>query len=305
MKLGLVVVNYHSSAFVERLMTAVSSSWCSRVVIVDNSEDETEASRLTSLELQVPTEIIIEPSNIGFGGAANDGINAAFSSNPTDPVWLLNPDTAFALDTPEALIRRLELDRDDIVSPAVVTGNGTALRIWFAGGSVDRRTGNVVHDDYLAPYSPDDLPTARPTTFMCGAAPVFTGFAWATLRGFRDDLFLYWEDAELSLRAQDAGLRMTVINQSAPVWHAVGGTAQGPGQSDAFYFYSARNRLMIMLERGQWASLLRPRALAQFGKFALRPLRRERDDKFHKFWKVLSGYGTGLTTICRREASSR
>jgi N-acetylglucosaminyl-diphospho-decaprenol L-rhamnosyltransferase len=290
MKLGLVVVNYNSSAYVERLVTSVSSSWCSRVVIVDNSDDEAEVARLTTLELEVPIEVIVETHNLGFGGAANHGIDAAFRSNPSDPVWLLNPDTSFALDTPEALIRRLELGLDDIVTPAVVTGTDDDLRIWFAGGSADRSTGNVIHDDYLEPYSLDDLPTARSTTFMCGAAPIFTASAWATLHGFRDDLFLYWEDAELSLRAQDAGLRMTVLNQGSPVWHAVGGTAEGTGQSDAFYFYSARNRFMVMTERQGVSWILRPKVWLELTKFALRPLRTERSSRFRKFSRALRGY---------------
>jgi N-acetylglucosaminyl-diphospho-decaprenol L-rhamnosyltransferase len=296
MKLGLVVVNYHSSAYVERLLTAVSESWCNGVVMVDNSGDEDEAARLTAIQLSVPTKVIVEPYNLGFGAAANHGIDTAFERNPADPVWLINPDTSFPSATPDALISRLELQMDDIVSPAVVTGDDNNLRIWFAGGTVDRRTGDVVHDEYLAPYDPSRLPAERSTTFMCGAAPVFTSSAWSALHGFRDDLFLYWEDAELSLRAQDAGLRMSVINHGAPVWHAVGGTSEEAGQSSAFYYYSARNRFVIMIERQGFSWLLKPKVWFELTKFALRPLRTERMRRFQKLERVLSGYAAGLKT---------
>jgi N-acetylglucosaminyl-diphospho-decaprenol L-rhamnosyltransferase len=300
MKLGLVVVNYHSSGYVEHLLTAVSPDWCNRVIIVDNSDDEIEATRLASLTISVPLEVIIESANLGFGSAANHGIDAAFRSNPLDPVWLLNPDTSFDRETPEALIERLQRHEDDIVTPTVVTGDNGDHRIWFAGGSADRHTGNVVHDDYLEPYVRENLPDTRPTTFMCGAAPAFTAQAWDAMRGFREDLFLYWEDAELSLRAQDEGLRMTVINQCPPVWHAVGGTADGAGQSDAFYFYSARNRFIIMVERRGVAWLTSPKVWFELVKFAFRPLRAERLNRMRKLFRVLRGYAIGARIGLKR-----
>jgi N-acetylglucosaminyl-diphospho-decaprenol L-rhamnosyltransferase len=153
----------------------------------------------------------------------------------------------------------------------------------------------VIHDGYLSSYRPNELPAARRTSFMCGAAPVFMPGAWSVLGGFRDDLFLYWEDAELSLRAQDAGLRMTVLGQNAPpVWHAVGGTSEGSGQSNAFYFYSARNRIMVMAERTSLLRALRPAASFQLIKFALRPLRNERSNPVQKSAQVIRGLLSGL-----------
>lgn len=295
MKLSLVVVNYRSSDLVARCLEAVDPSWCSHVVIVDNSAEPGEAVRLEQIVLAVPRTLIVEESNLGFGTAANHGIDTAFRENRDSPVWLVNPDTTFPRQTAEALISRLELGLDDVLSPVVVTGELDDRRVWFAGGSADRETGAVVHDDYLSAYDHDAPPFARPTSFMCGAAPVFTPGAWATLGGFRDDLFLYWEDAELSLRAQDAGLRMTVIGRTAPpVWHAVGGTSEGTGQSDAFYFYSARNRLMIMAERTSFFRAIRPAASWQMIKFALRPLRNERSARVHKSFQVLRGSISGL-----------
>lgn len=290
MKLSIVVVNFHSVAYVEECLRSVDPSWCSRVIIVDNSADRDEEEKLSAILASVDKRLIIEPRNIGFGAAANDGIDLAFQLAPDSPVWLVNPDMTFERAVPEFLIERLQRGLDDILSPTVVTGPPDDLRVWFAGGSVDRETGDVVHDGYLTPYQAVSSTVVRDTSFMCGAAPVFSRASWTTLGGFRADLFLYWEDAELSLRAQDAGLRMTVVDGGTPVWHAVGATGGDVGQSEAFYYYSARNRVMIMLERHGWRRITEPKVLAQLAKFALRPLRRERTGRYGKFWAVLRGY---------------
>jgi N-acetylglucosaminyl-diphospho-decaprenol L-rhamnosyltransferase len=291
-RLSLVIVNFHSLDYVRSCVASVDPSWCSQVVLVDNSVDRSEAQQLIALEVRVPYEVIVEPSNLGFGGAANDGINLAFGRDPDSAVWLVNPDMSFSSETPKALIDRLKLDVDDVLSPTIVTGQQNDLRIWFAGGSADGTTGNVIHDDYLSPYTLDGVAT-RQTTFMCGAAPVFTRRAWEMLRGFRSDLFLYWEDVELSLRAQDAGLRMTVLGSAAPVWHAVGGTGEGSGQSEAFYYYSARNRVLVLGERGWRGNKLI--TLMQMAKFAARALRREKEHRLRKFLQALRGYMAGFS----------
>lgn len=302
MKLSLVIVNFHSSDFVRRSTSTVDSDWCEQVVLVDNSDDPAEAERLAGIELPVPTKVIVEQSNLGFGVGANHGIDFALGSTPDSPVWLLNPDTEPTAGAPESLLRRLALDLDDIVSPLVLTGEDGDEKIWFGGGVVDQRTGNVVHDDYLDSYEPTKIPDVRSTSFMCGAAPVFTPGAWRLLGGFRNDLFLYWEDAELSLRAQDIGLRMTVIGD-ASVWHAVGGTSDEAGQSRNFYYYSARNRVRVMIERGNGSQLVHPTGLKELVKFALRPVRRERSQRFRKTGSVMAGYLAGVTSA--RASSKR
>lgn len=293
MKLSLVVVNYHSSEFVRQCVRNVDGSWCGQVTFVDNSNSEHEARALSEIVVPVPTSTIVEKTNVGFGTAANHGITAALAGSPDDPVWLVNPDMTFETATPHSLLDRLALGVDDLISPAIVTGESSDLRVWFAGGTADPRTGQVVHDDYLGRYSETPLELPRSTTFMCGAAPVFTPRAWAYLGGFRDDLFLYWEDVELSLRAQDLGLTMTIVGGS-PVWHAVGGTGDGNGQSQLFYYYSARNRVRVMAQRGQARLLFTPVVLLQLVKFSLRPLRRETNGRVRKFLRTLSGYAAGF-----------
>ncbi len=131
--LSVVIVNYHSVDYVRRCVADFDSSWCRRLIIVDNSTDASEITALRELALRVPFTIITEPENVGFGTAANHGIDRALADNPATPVWLLNPDTEPAPGAPSALLRRLELGSDDVLSPTVITGHAGDRRIWFAG----------------------------------------------------------------------------------------------------------------------------------------------------------------------------
>ena len=62
-------------------------------------------------------------------------------------------------------------------------------------------------------------------SFVTGAAMMMHISTFELIGGFREDLFLYWEDVDLSLRAGRAGVRMELV-PDARVWHAEGGSAE-------------------------------------------------------------------------------
>ncbi|WP_371740752.1 glycosyltransferase family 2 protein [Frigoribacterium sp. CFBP 13712] len=287
----MVIVNYNSSELIGELLTDISPTWCARVVIVDNSDDANEFERVQRLCALVKVDALQAPGNIGFGAGVNLGVEHALADRNIEYVWVLNPDTRVRANAPTVLINHLRAHHCDVVSPAVTTGARDEV-IWFAGGSIDPRHGTVRHWRYDEPSTslPSD-PFA--TIFMCGAAPLFRREAWQQLHGFDESLFLYWEDAELSLRAADLGLRMEIL-PTARVWHAVGGTSAETGQSRAFYYYSARNRVRVMRKRsGIWA-IASPVGILATAKFTLRPLRRESASPVAKSWAALRGHISGL-----------
>lgn len=115
---------------------------------------------------------------------------------------------------------------------------------------------------------------------------------WNELGGFRPDLFMYWEDAEFSLRASAQGNRLGVVG-SARVWHKVGGSQGGDGKSALYFYYMARNRLLVCRPDGGRLGLLAVVGL----RYTLRLLRsalRERDERWVKSMAVVRGSLAGL-----------
>lgn len=291
-RVDVVIVNYHSSDYVQRCVATFDPAWCHSVVVVDNSADCDELARLTELDVPAPLTVLDAGGNVGFGAGVNLGA-AHLRDSGADLLWILNPDTLPEQGAAEALIARLDQGCAAAVSPAIVSGDDGDT-VWFTGGDVDLKTGAVRHWDYERPFDRRRT-TAYFTMFLCGAAPLFRKDAWADLGGFDEKLFLYWEDVELSLRAHDRGLRFEIV-PSAVVWHAVGGTSGEHGQSRHFYRYSARNRVAVMRRRRGLRAVFGVPGLIATVRLALHPLR-ESSGRWSKFRVGLQGLLAGVRGV--------
>ena len=178
--------------------------------------------------------------NLGFGAGVNAAVRTA--ALPWDAVWVLNPDT---IVRPGALDLLVEAMRDHdlgMVSPLIVQSRDGAERIWFAGGDVDLARGRTSHGGMGR--SVDSIePGFRLVGFVSGAAPLISRPLWEAVGGFSEHYFLYWEDADLSLRATAAGFRLGV-QLRAVVLHKEGGSSGG-GVSATYSYFIQRNRLWV------------------------------------------------------------
>jgi GT2 family glycosyltransferase len=190
----------------------------------------------------------VSPENIGFGCGVNR-LGELVPAQDGDLLWILNPDTVVRPGAVAELVAAHQAGWD-VVSPVITFEVGGEEVVWFAGGDIDARQGSVTHRGLYGPVPPDGPP--RPTPFTTGAAAMVPVALWRQTGGFRDDLFLYWEDVEWSLRAGEQGLRMAVV-PTARVLHAVGASSgdNGPvAKSPRYWYYNARNRILVLNTSG-------------------------------------------------------
>jgi N-acetylglucosaminyl-diphospho-decaprenol L-rhamnosyltransferase len=176
----------------------------------------------------------------------------------------------------------------DIISPLILHGDRSAPLIDFAGGHIDWRRGATIHVLRGKPASAAGS-GLRPTTFVTGAAPMMKAETWKALSGFREDYFLYWEDADLSLRAERLGLR-SAVDLDAPAWHSDSGSSDEDGRSRSYYWHIARNRERFLREWTPSPLSLRDRLIRE-GE-TLRWIRRallERHQPLQKVYSLVSG----------------
>ncbi|WP_075863695.1 polysaccharide pyruvyl transferase family protein [Gordonia sp. CNJ-863] len=237
------MVAFNNTDDVIRIANLVLGRASSSVLVVDNSTNRDDARALADACDRMAEVVYVRPGvNIGFGAAVNFGV-ARCQGGPDDILWILNPDTDFDLRVVDSLISLVDASGFGVISPRIVTGK--ANTDWFAGAKHDARRGIIV-DQRRRPQS-DDVEVVQ-TEFMCGAAPLMTLATWHRVGGFRDDFFMYWEDAEWSQRAADAGIRMGV-SLSHTIWHRVGGASESHGgKSGLYYFYMMRNRIKLHTE---------------------------------------------------------
>lgn len=293
-KLLVWMVNYRSASLIKKALTTLQSEPIDEIFIWDNASGSHEVERLERIAAaDARVKVFTSPVNLGFGSGMN-AISDRTPHNPGDIIWLLNPDTELFSGSVDVLRDALIKHTADIISPLIVTGIAEEATIWFNGGGVNLRSGRCWHDDYgLKDWT--GLNELRPTDFMTGAAPMMKRETWDKVGGFHDELFLYWEDVEFSLRAADLDLSMGV-HPGCTLWHLEGGSGPASsGHSVAYYFYNARNRIRICADRaGLWNMVVGP-GLRESILTVLRPLVREPDGRFKKSFAALHGTWKGLS----------
>jgi len=284
-RLLIVTVNYNSAEELARCVASLDRGSFDRWLVIDNaSTADGETGRLERLA-EHGVEVVRLPENTGFGAGVNAGVRE-LAPDADDLLWILNPDTVAAEGAPDRLASALAAEPDAILSPLILHADDD--REWFGGGHLDARGLRVRHVPATRP-SPAHLP------FAPGTALAMRGRTWERLGGFSDELFMYWEDAELCIRAAAAGIPVRV-ERAAVIRHVEGASSSGAegGRSELYYYYVNRNRSLVarmhrttLPVRSRWRY-----ALVTAGMLST-PLRRERVGRLRKLAAAVRGAVAG------------
>jgi GT2 family glycosyltransferase len=205
-----------------------------RVLVVDNASDDGTAELLATEWPHL--QVIRTPRNLGFAG----GVAAGLAHVEAPFVALLNDDAVAEPGWLAALVEAL------LARPAAAAA--TSLVLLQDGASVNN-AGNVLVADL---YGADRALGADPATvgeaddvfgFSGGAALVRTA-AVRAVGGMAADLFLYYEDTDLSWRLRLSGHDIVYV-PAARVRHRH--SASSDQSSRMFARYNERNRLLVLL----------------------------------------------------------
>ena len=237
------------------------------LVVVDNASGDGSVEQLRREGLPV----VESPENRGFGA----GVNLGAQGMVEDVLVLLNNDAVAEPGFLEALLRPLSDppaaaapaaatarillagrwkpaapgQQDVLVSPrtgrwarvddeAASRGEGEVL-VNSTGNLVDA-SGNGYDRDWLVPAEREHSPSE--VFGLCGGACAIRREAWQALGGFREDLFMYYEDTDLSWRLRERGWAVVYVRE-AVVLHE---HASSSGTSSAMFIrVNARNRILV------------------------------------------------------------
>lgn len=277
----VVIVNWRRPDLTRRAANSIEHQLGvhDRLVVVDNASEDGSVEELRKTGL----DVIVNSSNAGFGS----GVNLGAHGMREDTLVLLNNDAVAddgfidALVMPLAASSRLGATTALILlsgrwkhcSPAdpaalsstrgaawrrVTHGDGAGQVLVNSTGNVVDRAGNGQDRDWLAPV--EDL-RAQPEVFgLCGGACAIRRTAWEEVGGFREDLFMYYEDTDLSYRLRRAGWSIRFVREAVVLHeHAASSGADSP----MFVRVNARNRLLVAGEHAPWPVLAR--AVARSG----------------------------------------
>jgi hypothetical protein len=211
-----------------------------RALVVDNASTDGSVPMLRRALDDARFEILVNPTNEGYAGGNNRGIEKALASG-ADYVFILNNDTIVDPGCLTPLVQAMEEDgKLGIVGCPVVDVRfpDSSIYFWRANLSTGVSTPNfdvktefdLGHFDYVS-----------------GAAFLIRADAAKRVGMFDARFFLNWEDADLCFRVRRAGYDLKII-ESPGIQHLSGQTARR--FRPMMTFYSLRNRAWVVRRHG-------------------------------------------------------
>lgn len=206
----------------------------------------------------VPEEYLTLPSNrklvlirndinYGFAEGNNIGVRYALKLLNSDYVLFLNNDTIVDKQFVNEMVETAEKDEKiGIVGSKIYyynTKKGKDI-IWFAGGNVNKWSGNTFHEGKNKVDS-DIYNYIKECDYITGCSLLIKRKVLDQLVGFDKTYFAYYEDADLSTRAKKNGWKNIYVPASK-VWHKVSrSTSKNGGPSPTSVYYMTRNRIIF------------------------------------------------------------
>lgn len=236
--IAVILINYNG---IEDTLQCVESlkrsiDICFKCYIVDNASPNNDGEVLAAYyEKDSQVEVLCLNDNVGFGNANNYGMEKAFSEGYKFSC-LLNNDT----EVDAGMLRLLFDDATEkvITVPLMLYYDNPDL-IWFGGGDFDSfgipRHSFEKQCAQAAPLKKHEI------TFATGCCMMISKEAFTRTGGFDGSFFLYWEDADWSVRLRAEGFKLLFVPE-AKLWHKVSSSTGGE-ESPMAYYYGVRNRL--------------------------------------------------------------
>lgn len=261
-----------------------------RLLLVDNgSTDGTVAAVIARFP---NVEVIANERNLGFAAGANVGLRHALAQG-ADYIFFINND---AVADPQLLNHLLAAAAPQVgmVAPKIYYADDPR-RIWSVGGMRHPLTGEQTGD---ARNTVDEgqWQDVAERDFLVGCAILFSRAFLETVGLYDERFFMYYEDADLSLRARDAGFHL-LLSPHGHVWHKVAGSSGG-GDSPNERYWMARSSVLFFhkhIHGWQWLIVV-PYRTASALKTVSRLLLRRRHDSARAY---VRGLRDGLSDLRR------
>lgn len=223
------------------------------IVVIDNASKE--EFDLKSIAIgDIPLVVIKNNKNLGFSGGHNLAIKYAVE-NKADYVLILNNDTYADKNFLQELLKVGEEDNKiGILIPKIYFAPGFEYHkdrysqkekgrvFWYGGGKMD--WANVIgHHRGVDEVDKGQYDKTEETELATGCCMLIRKEVFENAGLFDDKYFLYYEDSDLSMRAERKGFKIVYVPNSI-IWHKNAGSAGGSGSKLQDY-YITRNRLLF------------------------------------------------------------
>lgn len=256
---AIVIVNWNSYEVTRQCLDSLRTITYKNfeAVLVDNGSDDGSGEKLKAEYPEVT--LLTNSTNLGFTGGNNRGIQYALDK-AHDYIMLLNNDAIATADFLGNLVTTLESDSTiSAIQPKIMYDYDRTV-IWNAGGrfqaffSLMKTIGEAEKDTGQC-----DQP--GPTQWITGCCFMIRASVVRQIGLLDDKFFIYYEDADWSLKLRKSGRKMW-YEPRAKIFHIAGMSdvnrdKHGEGNVSPFSIYQGvRNHLFIVRRYARGINLL-------------------------------------------------
>jgi len=233
---SIVIVNWNGEKYLPDLLESLRGSAANKTIVVDNASTDRSLEFLTGTP---GIELVRNPTNLGFGAAANQGIR--LSASPY--VLILNMDIRAhpgSIDLLEEFLK--ERTNAAVAAPQLLFPDG---RIQPSCRSFPTIWGLFLYFSYLDHVLPSRYrwkearhKKTTETDQPMGAALMFRKSALDQTGLFDERFFMYMEEVDLCKRIRDAGWKIYYCAEAKMIHDAGGSTRQDWERSQRNFFES-------------------------------------------------------------------
>ncbi len=263
-----------------------------QVIVVDNGSKDGSAEYLINHFPDVT--ILALPENLGYGAGCNRALQALRADPTWEYIFLINND---AVLHPDALTHLLQAAQEHpqagIFGPKIYYEN-TPDRIWYAG-AMRRRGVLAATGTGRGQIDQGQFDHRQSVDFVFGAGMFIRRQVIETVGLFDEQFFIYLEDLDLCLRAQNAGFSLIFVPQ-AQLWHRV--SASTENLQDWRKYHQARSTILFLKKHTplHLAPLVLIFWLAVFLRYVLQEALQ---GNLYSLWISLSGLLNGVLQVDR------
>lgn len=236
-KIVVVIPNWNGADYIGKCLTSLSKqSEKAHITVVENGSIDNSVAEIT--KACPSAEILKFKDNAGFAGGVNRGIRPAIAQG-ADYIALLNNDAIANKDW----LKNLASAAEQHPEAGIITGKFMRLDKKFLDSTGDQ------YSTFAMPFprgrnqeDTGQYDTAEYVFGATGGASLYRVEMLKEIGLFDEEFFAYFEDVDISYRAQLAGWKVW-YEPKAEAYHHVGGTSSKLG--DFARYHTIKNFFML------------------------------------------------------------
>jgi len=237
-KTAFVTVDYQSRGNTLKLLDSINKVEGEfEVILVDNSNSSNEWG-----QYKFPLRVFNQEINKGWTGGINVALKYLLENN-FDYMFVINNDSIVKQDILKQMLELVSKGANqigvkiyDIPSGHFTSGYKRAWHTWITGQFVENKKAHNSRE-------PIELGMNE---FVDDCACFYDLNIFREIGKYDENLFLYWEDADIGMRIKSKQKFRIFYHPNAIVYHEGHGSSGKGGKSPIVLFYIARNRIIFM-----------------------------------------------------------